>query len=122
MENFGLVTIDESVLMYLGAALVPMQYGATLIAHELAHHWTGDLVTMKTFNDLFLNEAFAEFFQYLPFADGPFPNLTNMHDIFFLNENSLGLFFGTSFISSIISLIALSFYRYICQYSSFVTY
>ena len=97
MENFGLVTIDESVLMHLGAALVPMQYGATLIAHELAHHWTGDLVTMKTFNDLFLNEAFAEFLQYLPFAGAsPFPNLTNIHDIFFLNEHSLGLYFGTS--------------------------
>ena len=95
MENFGLIIIDESVLTNLGnTSLTSLQYGSTLIAHELAHHWAGDLVTMNSFADLWLNEALAEFFQYIPFNSGPFPELINVTDIFYLNEHNLAFYAG----------------------------
>ena len=95
MENFGLITIESSVLENLGEVLSSLQYGSTLISHEIAHHWTGDLVTMLSFDDLWLNEAFAEYFQYLPFINGPFSNLTTIDDIFYLNEYNLAFYAGT---------------------------
>ncbi len=65
MENWGLVTYRESCL--LADEKTPKHkrdYVATVIAHELSHQWFGNLVTMKWWEYLWLNESFANMMEY----------------------------------------------------------
>eukprot|EP00826_Nyctotherus_ovalis_P036900 TRINITY_DN3317_c0_g1_i10.p1 TRINITY_DN3317_c0_g1~~TRINITY_DN3317_c0_g1_i10.p1 ORF type:complete len:912 (-),score=327.19 TRINITY_DN3317_c0_g1_i10:142-2877(-) len=71
MENVGAVTYTETYVFKEPPTEERMMDFAETILHELSHMWFGDLVTMKWWNDLWLNESFATFISNLAMAKAP---------------------------------------------------
>jgi puromycin-sensitive aminopeptidase len=75
MENWGAITYRESALLVdpLNSSISNKQWVALVIAHEIAHQWFGNLVTMEWWTHLWLNEGFASYIEYLA-VDKMFPS------------------------------------------------
>ncbi|XP_034082999.1 aminopeptidase N-like isoform X2 [Gymnodraco acuticeps] len=86
MENWGLITYRETALLYdeSFSSNSNKERIVTIIAHELAHMWFGNLVTLRWWNDLWLNEGFASYVEYLG-ADNAEPDW-NIKDLIVLND------------------------------------
>uniref|UniRef100_A0A8C6PS23 Aminopeptidase n=1 Tax=Nothobranchius furzeri TaxID=105023 RepID=A0A8C6PS23_NOTFU len=86
MENWGLITYRETALLYGKdfSSNSNQERITTIIGHELAHMWFGNLVTLRWWNDLWLNEGFASYVEYLG-ADKAEPDW-NVKDLIVLND------------------------------------
>ncbi|KAM6942737.1 aminopeptidase Ey-like [Xenentodon cancila] len=86
MENWGLITYREAALLYNPkvSSNGDKEWVLSVISHELAHMWFGNLVTMRWWTDLWLNEGFATYISYLGanFAEPTW----NMKDLIVMNE------------------------------------
>lgn len=91
MENWGLITFREHALLVdpENTSLPSKQYVAEVICHELTHQWFGNLVTMRWWTDLWLNEGFANVMAYLA-TDKLFPEWKMMNN-YIVEEQQVGL-------------------------------
>lgn len=91
MENWGLITYREQAMLVdpKNTSLSSKQWVAMVVAHELAHQWFGNLVTMRWWTDLWLNEGFASWIEYLA-IDHIFPEW-DMWTQFIANEQQSAL-------------------------------
>lgn len=81
MENWGLITYREEYLLYDPevSSKTSQHHVASVIAHELAHQWFGNLVTMKWWTDLWLNEGFATYMASLA-VESLFPQWNSLQE------------------------------------------
>ncbi|XP_064474256.1 aminopeptidase N-like [Ornithodoros turicata] len=99
MENWGLLTFHKQSLLIAPSRSLPINLltTASVVSHELAHQWFGNLVTMRWWNDIWLNEGFAAYMQYLG-VDSVHPEwnimqqftVTDMYPIMKVEYNSNG--------------------------------
>ena len=90
MENWGAIAyVERALLVSPSSSVNTRRRVAEVIAHELAHQWFGNLVTMAWWNDLWLNESFATFVQ-VKMVDRVYPDYESLNDLL-LNRTSLAL-------------------------------
>ena len=91
MENWGLITYRERLLVaYPGQASQSIkEYIAMVIAHETSHQWFGNLVTMRWWDDLWLNESFANMMEFQA-VDNMYPEW-HVWETFIMSEGLLAL-------------------------------
>lgn len=91
MENWGCITFREQAMLVdpANTSLHLKQYVANVVAHELTHQWFGNLVTMRWWTDLWLNESFASWMSWLA-VDNQFPEW-KVWTQFIVEEQSMAL-------------------------------
>ena len=90
MENWGLITYRERVLLVdEKTSQTTKELVASVICHELSHQWFGNLVTMKWWDDLWLNESFANMMEYVA-VDSLEPSW-NIWQLFASHETAVAL-------------------------------
>ncbi|MEV0781979.1 aminopeptidase N [Streptomyces sp. NPDC050423] len=77
MENPGLVTFRDEFIYRSAVTDTERQTRGMVIAHEMAHMWFGDLVTLAWWDDIWLNESFAEYMGYQTLAEVTLPQALN---------------------------------------------
>ncbi len=89
MENWGAITFREDALLYYPgtSSIADKEWIAQVIAHELVHQWFGNLVTMRWWNDLWLNESFADYMAFKA-VDKHYPELEPWSNFLSKNANS----------------------------------
>ena len=91
MENWGLITYRETALLAgKNSSISSKKYVALVIAHETSHQWFGNLVTMKWWDELWLNESFATMMEYL--ATDALEQKWKIWEEFAVNEAVLSLY------------------------------
>ncbi len=89
MENPGCVTFMDELVFRAQATDVQRSDRANTVAHEMAHQWFGDLVTMRWWDDLWLNESFADYMGHRVCVDAT--DYTDNWLLFALNNKAWGL-------------------------------
>lgn len=104
MENWGLITFRETELLHSDndSSYWNTRSVSYTVAHELAHMWFGNLVTMKWWNDLWLNEGFATYMEHMA-VDFVFPEWNQV----ICYKNSLGNY-GLHVIASLDRLLSVA--------------
>ncbi|MFJ4976531.1 aminopeptidase N [Streptomyces coeruleorubidus] len=88
MENPGLVTFRDEFVYRSAVTDTERQTRAVVVAHEMAHMWFGDLVTLKWWDDIWLNESFAEYMGYQTLTEAT--RFTDTWTDFGVNRKSWG--------------------------------